>query len=75
MDDAMLAFMVVVYIIGTIVVVGINIFLCTKCLKKRSQSKKVKEQMMFKRMQYASQVGLNLQEINNPTRFSTTVHV
>ncbi len=65
---------VIGFILGSIFVIGVNVFLCVKCLNKRSISKKIKEQMMFKRLEFATNNGLTIQQLNDP-RYSQTLHV
>ncbi len=59
---------VIAFILGSIVFIGV------KCLNKRSTSKKIKEQMMFKRLEFATNNGLTIQQLNDP-RYSQTLHV
>ncbi len=66
MDEEVAGLIVFIYMCVFIVVAGINIFLCTKCLKKRTASKVVKDQMTMKKMEFATMHGLNLQQLNDP---------
>lgn len=50
MDDETAIVMFIVYSIVFIVVAGANIYLCMKCYNKRAISKRIKEQMMFKKI-------------------------
>lgn len=61
-------------VIGFLVIAGVNLFLCMKCYSKRAISKKIKEQMMFKRLEFATNNGLTIQQLNDP-RYSNTLHV
>lgn len=61
-------------VIGCVVVAGVNIFLCIKCYNKRAISKKIKNQMMFKRLEFATSNGISVQQLNDP-RYSQTIHI
>jgi hypothetical protein len=49
-NDIVIAGTVIAVIFGLLIVVGINVFLCMKCYHKRAIGKKIKEQMLFKRL-------------------------
>lgn len=61
-------------VLAFLVIAGLNFYLCVKCMNKRAVNKKIKEQMMFKRMEFATNNGLSIQQLNDP-RFSQTLHI
>lgn len=61
------------YVILVCIIAGINIFLCVKCLRKRTVSNGIKQQIQMKRMEFATMNGLDLRTLNEP-RYSQTVH-
>lgn len=73
-NDMIVAGTLIAMVIGFVVVAGINIFLCIKCYNKRAISKKIKNQMMFKRLEFATNNGLTVQQLNDP-RYSQTLHI
>ncbi len=53
---------------------GICLFLLVKCYRKRNASGKMKDQMQIKRHQYATALGLTVQQLNMQFNYPT-VHV
>jgi len=53
----------------------INGFLLYKCYQKRRQSRIIKEQMEFKKMEFASSLGMNVYQLNSDQRIGGTIHV
>ena len=49
-SDIIIVGTVITVMFAIIIVGGINIFLCYKCYNKRAMSKRIKEQMLFKKL-------------------------
>jgi 23S rRNA C2498 (ribose-2'-O)-methylase RlmM len=63
------------YFIALCVGIAINCFLVYKCYQKRKSSRVIKEQMAFKKMEFASSMGMNVYQLNNDQRIGATIHV
>jgi hypothetical protein len=46
-----------------------------KCYQKRRSAENIKTQMSARKQMYASNLGLNLYELNNDPRLTFTMHV
>lgn len=64
-----------VYAVMFLGMFGIGIFLIYRCYKKSQEREKMKKLMKQKRYDFATSMGMNLQQLDNDSRHNYVVHI